>query len=234
LRYALAGSSWPWLPWAVMAAFGAAIAFVGNLFERRRTKALQDVAFRLGFSFEAKDWSRNAQAPQLETRLFARKGGGEIRNIMAGHRDGLAVTFFDHSYRQGKTSTRQTVAAFTQDFWFPQFEIAPQNVVYRLGNMILHRDIRFESHPELSKRFRIRSVDEQKIRELITPALLSFLEGIDSSAKWDIEGSGKTLVIYRVGKRTKPEEFPEFVEQTTGMAKTFMSLAGLKTSSARI
>ena len=93
---------------------------------------------------------------------------------------------------------------------------------------IVHKNIQFQSNPDFSTRFRLRSPEEEKIRELFTPGMLSFLEGLDPNVKWHLEGCGLTLYIYRLEDLVKPEEFPQFVEETTAMAETFFSLSGLR------
>jgi hypothetical protein len=47
--------------------------------------------------------------------------------------------------------------------------------------------------------------------------------------KWHVEGCGPTLVIYRLGKIVKPDEFAAFVENTAAIAKAFFTFSGLKT-----
>jgi hypothetical protein len=59
-----------------------------------------------------------------------------------------------------------------------------------------------------------------------SPELLSFLDGFDGKSKWHIEGFGHPLVIYRRGKRVKPEDFSVFSQETAEIAKKFFSPAG--------
>jgi hypothetical protein len=209
-------------------AIGIAIAILRWFFGNRRSKALKEVAHQLGLTFEGEDWSHTNNAPQLETPLFACGANGEVQNIITGRCAGLDCSFFDYGYGVRRGSTHQTVAAFSQDVWFPQFEIAPQDVLHRMGDVILHKEIHFESNPGLSRLFRVLSVDEEKVRELFAPALLSFIEGIEERPKWHLEGSGRTLIIYRRGRKAEPGEFPKFVQDTTEMAKTFFSVSRLK------
>jgi hypothetical protein len=230
LPYTLVDPSW--LPLAAMAALVTVIILSQIFLKRQRTQALTEVALRMGFNFEGEEWSHDSRAPQLETALFEGKSGEKVRNIMSGSGAGLDIRLFDFSYRSGKSSVSQTLAAFSQDVWLPQFEIAPQDMLHKLGDAVFHKAIHFESHPNFSKRFWLVSVDEEKTRELFTPGMLSFLESFDAESKCHIEGSGRTLVIYRRAKKVKPEEFPAFVAETTGIAKAFFSLSGLKKPAA--
>ena len=145
IHYAIALPSWL-LP-AHLALFVIAFGTLKIVFRRRREGALRDTAQLLGLSFEGEDWGRGTRPPQLETPLFGRKNG-QIRNIMAGNHVGLAVSFFDYSFGQGRGYTEQTVAAFSQDVWLPQFELGPQGILGGIVNTILHKDIHFGSQPE--------------------------------------------------------------------------------------
>jgi hypothetical protein len=225
LLYALAVASWS--PLAVIAALVTMIILSQKVMEQRRTQALTEVALRLGFTFGGEEWQRSSHTPQLETSLFEGKSNEKVRNIMSGDGAGLEISLFDYSYRSGKHAVGRTLATFSQDIWLPNFEVAPQDTLHMLSDALFHRAIRFESHSNFSKRFRLVSVDEQKTRELFTPGILSFLESFDAESKCRIEGSGRTLVIYCRAKKGKAEEIPAFLADTTGIAGTFLRLSGL-------
>jgi len=218
-----------WWDFAVVIAITAAIWMLSNFLSRKRTSLLVAVAHQLGFAFGGDDWTDASRAPQLDTPLFERGRDKAFRNIMTGSRAGLESSFFDYSHGRGRHSTHQTLATFSQDAWLPLFEIAPKNFMRKLGNVILHKDIHFESHPDFSSRFQLRSSEAEKVRALFTSGLLSYLEGLNPKMKWHVEGCGPTLVIYRQGKIVKPEEFVGFVEETAAIAKAFFTLSGLKT-----
>lgn len=194
---------------------------------RKRAQALRDVAQQLGLSFEGEDWPRGSRAPQLETPLFEGKSNQQIRNIMNGDREGLAVSFFDYSYGGGRSRREQTLAAFSQEGWLPSFELGPHRILRGMADAILHREVRFESNPDFSNRFRLASVDPAKALELFTPGMLSFFETLDPKSVWGFEGYGRTLVIYRKRKKIRPRDFRLFVEETTRIAKAFFSLSRL-------
>lgn len=222
-----------WWSLAILAAAILVVYLVVSFFARRRTNALTEAAARLGFTYNGNKWLDQNRAPQLETWLFLNeKRNARFENIIFGNRDGLSCNFFDYSFSMGKSSVSQTVARFTQDVGIPEFAVAPQDILHKVSDAVLHKAIQFESDPDFSKRYRLVSSDEEKARALFTPELLSFVESLDASKKWHVEGSGNALVIYRRGKKVRPEEFAAFVEQTTQMAKSFLSCSGLKKASA--
>ena len=218
-----------WLDLVAVIVIAAATWMISSFLSRKRTKILMGIANQLGFAFGGDDWSHGGRAPLFDTPLFERSRQKVFRNIMAGSRAGLDSSFFDYSFGRGRHSTQQTLATFSQDSWLPLFEISPNNVMRKVGDAILRKNIRIESHPIFSSRFQLRSSEEEKIRALLTPGLLTHLESLDPSMKWHVEGCGPTLVIYRLGKIVKPDEFAAFVENTTAIAKAFFTFSGLKT-----
>jgi hypothetical protein len=226
LNHALTSS--PWLIFAVIAVLIAASFLVQRYFGQKRAEALKGVALQMGLTYEGDDWLVSSRAPQLEVPLFDDHGGGQTRNIISGERDGLRCSFFDYIYPAGRSSVAQTLATFTQEIWLPQFAIAPQDILHKLGDAMLHKAIHFDSDPEFSKRFRLVSVDPDKVRELFTPGMLSFFESFPVDAKWHVQGSGSTLLIYRPGSKVSAPDYNGFVENTTRIARSFFSFSGLK------
>jgi hypothetical protein len=192
---------------------------------RRRRDSLSDVAKRLGLAFEAEDWGSRSSGPQLESRHFAHNYGQTFRNSMSGEREGLRVSFFDHVIR-ARSGHTDTIASFTQSIFLPEFVFAQQDAFNKIGDSVLHRQIEFSSDPAFSERFRLLGADDHRVRELFTPDMREFLGGIEP--EWRIEASGHTLVMYQDGYVVKPEEFADFVDETTEIAKDFFSHCQLK------
>jgi hypothetical protein len=219
---------WSWLFIVAIVAAGVIGSFVSRAQTRNRTETLRIVAGQLGLTFEGEDWARGPCAPELDAPLFEGRSNQTFRNIMSSNRDGLSASFFDYSYGVGKSYVSQTLAAFRQDAWLPQFEMAPQHSVSLLGRGMLRKKIEFASRPQFAKKYRLLSTDEEKVRKLFTPEMLSFFAANGLSIDWNVEGAGSTLIIYQRGINTKPENFPAFVTETTRVAKSFFDFSGLK------
>jgi hypothetical protein len=204
-----------------------ALIILSRIQARKRTEALRAVAQQIGFSFEGNDWPDQTKAPHLKTPLFQKSGGGGPSNLIVGALAGLDASLFDYSYTvsNGKSTSTitQTVAAYSQTLWLPAFELRPEGFFDRIGEAFVHRDIDFDSHPEFSKRYFLRGPAEQTIRDLFSPTLISFLEGMPPDEKWHIEGADTTLVIYRANLTVSPDQFPALLDKTSSIAKTFFS-----------
>ena len=218
----------PWLFGGVAVA-GVVLWIIASRQAKKRTQALEAVAAEIGFRFDGNDQS---SAIQVRTALFNKGSGRKFRNIMNGVSSGLKASLFDYSYTissdKSSSTYRQTVAAFVQDLGLPLFEVRPEGLMDRVGEMFVHQDINFDSHPRFSRRYALRGKEEGKIRELFTPALLSLLEGLPAEKKWHIEGSDLTLLLYMQGKTVKPEEVRPFLEETSSLAQTFFASCGAK------
>lgn len=212
---------------------GAALVGIWRLQKalgRRRTEALKDAAVMIGFAFGGEDWPDKGRAPMLETALFGKGHGHELKNIAFGSAAGFRASLFDYTFvvGGGRNSQRytQSVATFSKDgASLPYFELCPANLLSRAWDAVAHKDIRFDGNPQFTQRYVLRGALPEKVRELFTPALISFVEGLDAREKWHIEGTGDTLVVYRMSKKVAPDRLRDFLDQTSAIASGFFTLA---------
>jgi hypothetical protein len=226
-----------WLPFAIGGVVLVGIVmYINSILVRRRREALTAVSMEIGFNYEGDKWNNQLQAPPLETELFDKGHSKEFRNIMTGSPAGLRASLFDYKYTVGSGryahTYAQTVASYANErFSVPKFEMRPRGIWQKITDVFIGKNIDFESHPSFSRRYRLRGPDIEKTRVLFTPALLSFLESLDPTKKWRLEGIGNTLLIYRSSKRVKPADFRTFLEETSSIASQFFSTCGCRKSS---
>jgi hypothetical protein len=219
----------PYWVFALFIVIAITLWILSSVQAKKRTQALEAVAAEIGLNFAGNDQSR---AIQVRTALFNKGSSRKFRNIMNGASAGFQASLFDYSYtistgRSSSTYT-QTVAAFVQNISLPLFELRPENFMHKVSEVFVHRDINFDSHPEFSRRFVLRGKEEDKIRELFTPALLTFLEALAPEKKWHIEGSEFTLLLYRAGNTVKSDEIRTFLDESSLIAQTFFTSCGLR------
>lgn len=213
----------PFIFFAGFLALVAVIVTVSVLYAKKRTRELTAAAQQIGFTFVGNNWS--GPSSQHKPSLFQRTRG-RFSNVMTGSSGGLQVSLFDYAYQAGKSAVSQTVAAFSQDLPLPPFALRPENFFDRIGDAIVHNDIDFDSNPEFSKRYLLKSPDQAATRRLFTPSLLTYLEQFQSN--WCIEGTGPTLIVYRGGRQVSPADVPVFLEETSRIARTFFASDGLR------
>jgi hypothetical protein len=148
---------------------------------------------------------------------------------MSRDHGGLAAHFFDHSVGgRGGGGHTDTIAGFTQTAYLPEFALSQQDAFSNIADAVIHRQVDFPSDPTFSERFRVVGADANRVRELFTADLRQFLQSIDP--EWRMEASGHTLVLYQAGYKVKPQEFADFVDETTDIAKGFFDHCHLKKS----
>lgn len=216
----------------VLAGIGVILSIwaLGKTLARKRTEALQNAATMIGFTFGGEDWPDKGRAPMLETELFGKGHGHQVKNILAGSAAGFRASLFDYTFVQGtgknSQSYTQTVATFSKDgASLPCFELHEASTWDRAWDAVAHKNIHFEAAPEFSRPYVLRGALPEKVQELFTPGLISFLEGLDAREKWRIEGAGDTLVVYRPSKKVAPEKLRDFLDQTSAVASGFFSFA---------
>jgi hypothetical protein len=150
---------------------------------------------------------------------------------MAGTVAGLQAVVFDLHFRDDETNVRHTVAAFAfPNSDFPRFSIAKSGFLSRRAP---HK-VEIEGNPEFSERFVVNSKEQAAIRELLNGTLIQSVVLARPSEKLVIEGAGQWLVLYRRGRRVRPERWKEFLDEASTIASTFVQcgVAAHQTSSA--
>jgi hypothetical protein len=215
--------------------FGLAAAAVIMAFAirqaRQRTRDLAALAQQMGFTFEGKNWRGPVVSPNFKMCLLQR-ARGRFTDAMIGRIGGFQAGVFDYTYGNGKSSVTQTMTCFSQNAELPPFELRPENIFDKIGDAITHNDIDFDSHPEFSRRYHLRSPDEARIRMLFSPALLAYLEQIPPDKEWHVEASGPSLIIYRHRYPAKAAEVPALLNETSAIARTIVESAGIKITGA--
>jgi hypothetical protein len=199
----------------------AAVIVASVLYAKKRTRELTEVAQRIGFLFTGN--GRGPSFPSQPRISMLQRTRGRFSNVMSGSSGGLQISLFDYSYSAGKSSITQTVASFSQDKQLPPFALRPENFLDRIGDALVHNDIDFDSNPEFSKRYLLKSPDEAGVRRLFTSSLLTYLEQFQTT--WYVEGTGPLLIVYHGGRTVRPSDLPAFLEETSRIARTFFAAA---------
>src|SRR3954468_7790598 len=208
--------STPWI-FIFMIALVLVIVVWSILRAKKRTQDLAAAGQQVGFTFMSDAWNGPVLNPQHKTCLLQRTRGS-FKNVMVGSAGGLQAIVFDYTYRMGKSTVMQTLACFSDKTQLPPFAMKPEGVFDRIGDAIVHNDIDFESHPEFSRRYVVKSPDEPNTRRLFSPSLLSYVEQVPSNTQWNIEANGPNLFFYRAGRTVSAANLSTFLQQTSTIA----------------
>jgi len=192
-----------------------ALILIGRKARRARTDALQQASLAVGFGFEAEGDLDQIKALG-DLPLYSRGHSRHLKNVMSGRTGGDEARIFDYQYTTGggkeSHTWRQTVALYPGGGrGLPDFVLAPENVLHKLGGLLGYQDIDFDSSPVFSSRYLLRGSDETAIRSAFTVETRAFLE---QEQGWTVEVESGNVGIYRAGKRSKPEEVATFLEQS--------------------
>jgi hypothetical protein len=199
-----------------------AVLLLARRARQQRTEALRGTSGAMGFAFEDK-----GNLEQLQARgslpIFDRGHGKRVSNVMTGRAGGTdqEVALFDYQYTTGagkeSHTWRQTVALFPSGARrLPDLVLAPENFFHKVGQVFGYQDVDFEANPDFSSRYLLRGPDESAIRAALSPDKLSFFE---HHLGWTVEVHGGTVGIYRSGKRCKPEDVREFLEDARAVLR---------------
>jgi hypothetical protein len=195
----------------------AALAVVGVVvarrYERERIEALGRMCSEMGFAFDPVG-ELSAFRALADFPIYDRGHSKRVKNVMTGRIDGREVRLFEYQFTTGGGKNRhtaiQTVALFPRGgTGLPDFTLAPENVLHRVGQMFGYQDIDFDSYPDFSSQYLLRGADEPAIRAAFSPMAISYLE---QQRGWTVEVKAESVAIYRAGKRCKPADLRSFVD----------------------
>ena len=204
----------PFLVFGVILALVAGIFVVNRRMEQQRTEALATASQTMGFAFEP-EGDLEVLKGFGDLPLYGRGHSKKVRNVMTGKAGEHDLKLFDYRYTTGggknSHTWTQTVALFPQGGeGLPDFLLAPENILHKIGQVFGYQDIDFDSSSDFSSHYLLRGSDEMAIRSAFGAAALAFFA---QERGWHVEVASRTVGIYRSDKKCKPEELPAFLEQ---------------------
>lgn len=200
---------------------------VGIFRNKNRSQHMQAEAQALGLAFS--HWSEKLSASDIATPFFL-SGSAGFKNVMTGSYAGMNVDVFDYSKKSGggqnATITIQTVAVYSQKVDFPSFALGPGGLAGRIMDALEHENVDVSTDKEFLHDHAVRGKEKERIKALFSQPLIDFVKQLDQSKKWQIEGAGNKLVIYRYSRQVKPAALRDFLQETSMIAQSFFAHAG--------
>ncbi|MCI5168658.1 MAG: hypothetical protein D3903_21820 [Candidatus Electrothrix sp. GM3_4] len=202
--------------WSYMLIFIIGSYIFSYVYEKKRTEAFELIAKSLGFSF-SKSGRETTKSMYGNFELFSKGHHGNLKNEIWGNNKNNRVSIFGYSYNSQRNNSGyshtyiQTVLSIEDSkLNFPKFELEPENIFHKIGQVFGYQDIDFESFPVFSKKYLLRGRDEVKIRELFTPKVIKYFE---MNQNIHIEAQGHILIFYKPSKECKINEIKEFYRE---------------------
>jgi hypothetical protein len=187
----------------------------------KRRAALEAVAQQCGWSFAAGKTEPGALGVgplPLMSRGRAQRASNVIR--LSGAASGVAV--FDYQYTVGAGKHQRTIVQTVAHvrstrLALPPFTLSAENLFHKVGGAVGYHDIDFDSSPEFSRKYLLRSKQaEDRVRDLFTPSVRAYFE---QRTPVIVEGHEQELLVYKSGRRVKPEDLPAFVDDAQAIAR---------------
>lgn len=190
-------------------ALGAGIIYAVRRAETKRREALATVAATLGFRFTPGD----VALPAGSFPFYERGHSQRAYNLLQGESAGQPVSLFDYRYTtsggRNQTTLHQTVVVFHKGAeGLPDFELSPENLFHKIGQVFGYQDIDFEDDPEFSTAYLLRGRDEAAIQNLFTRTVRAFLS---QHPGWTVQVRGGSVLLCRAARRVNPEDIPTFL-----------------------
>ena len=91
----------------------------------------------------------------------------------------------------------------------PVFTLQPEQLWHRIGEWFGMQDINFDSHPNFSPRYLLKSPEEEAVRELFMPELLEFFEEHPGHS---VEAAGGIWVLYQSNREIPAEQIRDSLQ----------------------
>lgn len=183
-------------------------------YSAERTKAFNQLAQIMNFTF-----TKKGDDSLLITlggfHLFSQGYSRKIANVLTGSFNKIPVIIFEYRYTTGGGKStkiwRQTVILFESDqLQLPRFIIRPENLLDKIGSVLGHKDINFEVYPNFSKRYLLRSDNEEAVRKIFTDPTIAYYE---EHPGLSTEGDGNRLIFYCGSRVVSVDKIQSFIQQ---------------------
>ncbi|MFA5795468.1 MAG: hypothetical protein WC980_10445 [Candidatus Brocadiia bacterium] len=145
--------------------------------------------------------------------IFQKGHSQKAANIIGGQKDGLYTELFDYQYTTGSGKNQSThhfsICILTLPQSFKYIHIRSEGLFDKLASLVGFNDLDFNQYPEFSKRFWVKSADEEFARVFVSSEIMQFLTSYQKPPH--IEIGGNFLAVYFTGG-IKPDKYQELYE----------------------
>lgn len=197
---------------------------IRSAINKKRIKAIREIAESRGFSFS--ETETNQQEAYIENKgkthelipknfnIF-QTGGWDIQNIISTVKNSIKWNIFEFEKTKGYGENKKTIVflcahAYTNAV-FPDFVLTKENLFNKIAAFFKYEDINFDTNPEFSKKYYLKSEKETEIRKLFNTEVLSYFE--QKKEIYSIEVKGSDILIYNISGGKKPEDYIKLFDE---------------------
>ncbi|OGR53480.1 MAG: hypothetical protein A2049_09605 [Elusimicrobia bacterium GWA2_62_23] len=203
----------------LVAAVVLAGAGLSYYFSYLRRKKLEELASSMGLLF-GKEGPDNSFLAATGLELFRLGRSHNASNLIQLATPAGELWFFDYSYTTGSGKNR-TVHAFTVGLvksakvQMPAFELKPENLMYKFGEIIGFKDIDLPAFPVFSDKYRLTGSDEAAVHMFFTPERAAWFER--NLGLW-MQGAGSYAVVFKREGTLPADAWQGFMEEVKILA----------------
>lgn len=217
-------SLYPILATACLLSVGAAMMAIEIISRSRHNRAMSREAQELGLAFSAD--TRPFEGSDVHGLPFLQGDASvEAANVMQATLDGRRALVLELPSCEGceaETPHRHftTVAAFrSPGIDIPEFEVGRKCTLSKLVDALFRKPAPVEDR-EFAKEFFVHCREPQKVHDCLTPAKLANLR--PTAPAFHISANRDWVLIFRPGMQIPPEQFPEFLRETSKIASALL------------
>lgn len=189
--------------------------YIGVQAEKKRKQNLTEFANGLGLQYFEE--LPAVDANRFQTFQLANKGRGQkASSAIIADSGQMRMVIFDYKFVTGsgknKSTHRQSVVMSSgQELQAPDFSIAPEGFLHRIGDFFGFKDIDFEDDQAFSDQFLLNGPDETAIREYFTAdRRRAFLKYKDIS----VEASNNSFIYHCGLRKASADEIKQLMERS--------------------
>lgn len=201
---------------AAVVIVGASLAYYASYLRRKK---LEELATSMGLLF-SKTGPDSSFLAATGLELFRLGHSHDASNLIQLATAAGEMWFFDYSYTTGSGKNR-TIHAFTVGLvksarvQVPGFELKPENLMYKLGEIIGFKDIDLPAFPVFSDKYRLTGSDEAAVHMFFTPERAAWFER--NLGLW-LQGFGSYVVVFKREGTLPADAWQGFMEEVKILA----------------
>ncbi|MDA8131956.1 MAG: hypothetical protein M0011_10685 [Elusimicrobia bacterium] len=184
----------------------------------KRRKDIEAMAASMGLIF-AQEGPDPAALAAAGLELFSLGRSRRAFNMVEVQSQHGAVKLFDYSYTIGsgksRSVRRHTVALMACGGDIPRFDLKPETLMYKLGEMIGFKDIDLPEFPLFSDKYRLTGPDEERVRAFFGSRRAAWFE---QNLGLMVQGAPGFLLLIKQRGLLSPGEWPGFIEEAKAFA----------------
>lgn len=188
-------------------------------FDWRRRKALEELAASMGLRY-VQDGPELYSLNGSGLEIFGLGHSRRAANLIEVPVSGGNIRVFDYRYVTGSGKHSQThnftMALIACRGQVPHFDLKPETLMYKIGEMIGFKDIDLPAFPVFSDKYRLTGPDETAVHMFFTPSRAAWFE---QNPGLRVQGAPGHILLLKGERRLPVDEWQGFIEEAKAFSQ---------------